>query len=313
VYPKPASKLSQQPYANTTATAQSSRKTHEKNYARVSKPREEDSDQLAKLKQEFARTLESHEIKESELQNKVQDLQHQIQEMNRTSTYANSHPQASHIDEIAELKYLLGCKDEALRSGETQWKDYTKGMVQHIREMEHTASIQQAKIQNLESERENIQDEHEAFIRKQQELSFQQMTTSRWLPVEDTKVMADLDRLKREMRGWAKKNSMKDIALLELLDEGEQISLWNALAKVVRFESRQISEEVRSLRSPTLLLNALLTHDVYMCFFRNPFFIFSEDPSTEHHLPRPRLDSMLGEIYQRTQRCKYTNRDKNIR
>ncbi|PQE13093.1 hypothetical protein CJF30_00003003 [Rutstroemia sp. NJR-2017a BBW] len=296
--PKPTSKRSQQPYDNNNAAVQSPRKVHGKNYSGVQKPRVEDQDELAKVRQELSRALKSHEVKELEFQKKVQDLQHQVQEINRTSAHANSHHQASYVNEITDLKCLLERKHETLRSAEIKWKDYTEGMVQHMRGIEH----EQAEIQNLKSEREKIQEEHEAFIRKQQELSFKQMTTSRWLPVEDTKVMADFDRLKREMRGWAKKTSMKDIDLLDSLDEGDQISLWNALAQVVRFEGRQISQEVRSLRSSTLLLNALLSHDVYMSLFRNPFFIFSEDMTAEHPSPGTRLDNMLGEIYQRTQR-----------
>jgi hypothetical protein len=301
--PKPTSKRSQQLYDNNNAAAQSPRKLHEKNYPGVQKPRGEDQDDLAKVRQELSRALKSHDVKELEFQKKVQDLQHQVQEMTRTS----SHHQASYVNEITDLKCLLERKDEKLRSVEIEWKDYTAGMVQHMRGIEHEVSIQQAEIQNLKSEREKIQEEHEAFIRKQQELSFKQMTTSRWLPVEDTKVMADLDRLKREMRGWAKKTSMKDIDLLNALDEGDQTSLYNALAQVVRFDDHRISEEVNSLRSPVLLLNALLTHDVYLSLFRNPFFIFSEDLGAEHPFPGTGLDSMLGELYQRTQRCKYIN------
>ncbi|PQE32768.1 kinesin heavy chain protein [Rutstroemia sp. NJR-2017a WRK4] len=247
--PKPTSKRPQQLYDNDNAAVHASRKVQGKNYTEAQESKGEDHDELAKVRQELARALKSHEVKELEFQKKMQDLQHQ-----------------------------------------------------HMREIEHGASIQQTEIQNLKSDKEKLREEHEAFIRKQQELSFKQMTTSRWLPVEDTKVMADLNRLKREMRGWAKKTSMKDVDLLDSLDEGDQISLWNALAQVVRFEGCQISEEVRSLRSSTLLLNALLSHDVYTSLFRNPFFIFSEDLGAEHPFPGTGLNSMLGELYQRTQR-----------
>ncbi|KAF8859479.1 hypothetical protein BDZ45DRAFT_589763 [Acephala macrosclerotiorum] len=156
----------------------------------------------------------------------------------------------------------------------------------------------QVKIHDIQLEKSALEAQHNSFIRKQQEASFRQMESARWLPVDETKVMSDLDRLKRDMRSWAKTSSIKDVLMLQSLGEVESAALMQHLSNVVVFENGQLPEGISTTaKSPMLLLNALLTDHVYMSFFRSPFFFLGgnfEDSSSSG-----RAEGVLDDIYQR--------------
>lgn len=155
----------------------------------------------------------------------------------------------------------------------------------------------QAIIHEMQLEKSALETQHNLFIRKQQEASFRQMESARWLPVDETNVMSNLDKLKRDMRSWAKTTSIKEISMLQNLQEAESAALRRYLSNVVVFENGQLPKGISTgAKSPTLLLNALLADHVYMSFFRSPFFFvegtFEDFPS--NGLP----GGILEEIYE---------------
>ncbi|KAM0141125.1 hypothetical protein ACHAO1_001901 [Botrytis cinerea] len=136
----------------------------------------------------------------------------------------------------------------------------------------------QAKTQQLEFEKREIEEDHHTFIRKQQEASFNQMATPLWMPVEDGKVMGDLDRLKRDMRNWAKKSSVNDIdTLIKSLDQRKIAALKEALTSVVLLENGNLPQGLSAKKSPSLLLTALLAHHIYKTLFKSPFFFINDN------------------------------------
>ncbi|KAF7866850.1 hypothetical protein EAF04_005691 [Stromatinia cepivora] len=142
----------------------------------------------------------------------------------------------------------------------------------------------QAKNEQLESEKQElklekqaIEEKHNTFILKQQEMTFSQMPSSRWAPVEDSKVMEDLDRLKRDMRGWAKRVSATDMdAILIVLGGHEHAALKSALKHVIILDNNQLPQGLSPKKAPGLLPNALLSHSAYTTLFQNPFFFLGE-------------------------------------
>ncbi|TGO40858.1 hypothetical protein BHYA_0030g00240 [Botrytis hyacinthi] len=102
------------------------------------------------------------------------------------------------------------------------------------------------------------------------------MTTSSWMPAEDSKVMGDFDRLKRDMRSWAKKAAFLNdmVSVLSPLDNDAMAALGGALERVVRFQDDNALPNGlgRSKKTPELLLNALLSRGIYTILFRSPFF-----------------------------------------
>ena len=128
-------------------------------------------------------------------------------------------------------------------------------------------------IRNLQLEKSAIEAKYNEYIRKQQEASFKQMEDAQWLPVEERKIISNLDKLKRDMRKWARKSSVKDISILKSLREDETEALMRQLSNVIVLENGQLPKVIyNTARSPRLLLNALLADHVYMSFFRSPFF-----------------------------------------
>lgn len=152
-------------------------------------------------------------------------------------------------------------------------------------------------------EKRSLEAQHIEFIRKQQEESFKQMETARWLPMDESKVISELDRLKRDMRMWAKTNSIKEISFLDSLQESDFAALMGQLSNVVNLENGQLPKSILNTpKSPILLLNALLTYHVYINLFRSPFFFVQGTfgDCSCNGLP----ESILGDIYERAKRGK---------
>jgi hypothetical protein len=130
------------------------------------------------------------------------------------------------------------------------------------------------------------------------------MESGRWLPREDSKVVGDLDRIKRNMRSWAKGTSIKDMSSLQTLDSISRAALMKDLSHMVLLENNQLPQGLSTPKSPSLLLNALVAHDVYTSIFRNPFFFLND--GLGHDLPRAGPENTLNEIYQLAQACELT-------
>jgi hypothetical protein len=235
--------------------------------------------------------------------------------------------------EIEHLREILGTKDDAVkqisrdnsnRAGrqkekfqqildnrEREWKASMEEIESSWQQIHHDQNERirnlEAKVRETTSDRELIREKYNEVIRKQQEDSFKQMESGRWLPSEESKVVRDLDRIKREMKSLAKGVSIKDMALLQTLDRTDSASLKKDLSHVVLLENNQFPPGLSTPKSPSLLLNALLAYDMYTTLFRNPFF-FLED-RLRHTLPRAGLENALDMIYQRAQTCKLTNNE----
>jgi hypothetical protein len=129
-----------------------------------------------------------------------------------------------------------------------------------------------AEARRLEAALSSVQEKYEALIRKQQEESFKQMSTARWLPIEDSKIVGHLDRFKREMRSWAKASAVKDLESLEKLDLCEHSDLSWELSKVAVLQNGRLPDGLPTPKVAALLLNALLAHHLYTSIFKSPFF-----------------------------------------
>ncbi|TGO71948.1 hypothetical protein BELL_0509g00070 [Botrytis elliptica] len=206
----------------------------------------------------------------------LQSSLQQSQVHDKTGKYVSS------VTELEEIRGLEREIERLLKGNDRH--DAARGKIEgDLRAMQRQNDISedlvrklQAKNQQLEFEKQEIEEKHNTFIRKQQEASFNQMTTSRWMPVEDSKVIGDLDRLKRDMRNWAKKVSVNDLnALVRSLGQRETAALTEALTHVVVFENGGLPQGLSAKKSPSLLLTALLTHHVYKTLFKSPFFFIS--------------------------------------
>jgi hypothetical protein len=173
--------------------------------------------------------------------------------------------------------------------------------IQQIQEeLKHRTRNLEAKVQEAKSEKEAIEVEYNSFIRQKQEEEFKGMES--WQSVEGSKVIGDLDKLKRDMRAFGKGMSTKDLSVFQRLDEAENTALLKDLAEVCELTNDGLPEELTSARSPALLLNALLSHHIYTTLFGNPFFFLANGLGDD--LPQSGLDSLLDELYRRTRHGK---------
>jgi hypothetical protein len=181
----------------------------------------------------------------------------------------------------------------------------TEHLQEALRSKENVINKLQAKVCEIESAIDRNQEEYENFIRKHQEESFKRMESARWCPAQGRKVVSDLNTIKNKMKNWAKGTSVKDMSLLQTLDGMDIASLMKDLSRVALLENNQLPQGLSTPKSASLLLNALLAHDVYTTIFRSPFFFLND--GLGHDLPRSGLDDTMNKIYQLAQACKWTD------
>jgi hypothetical protein len=225
-------------------------------------------------------------------------------------------------DKINELTKLLYEKTEAIKStSEDHLKDKAyeqqhfqdewqrrenkiQQQHQHIGfQMNETIQSLQLQVQELASHRNEIQEKYNTLFRRQQEEAFKQMETGRWLPREESRVQADFERIRIQMRSWAKSAAVKNIAAIQDIEEEQHTSLMASLSCVVVFENNQLPRGLSTPKGPSLLLNALLAHDVYASLFGNPFFFLNGN--LKHGPVGDGLDNSLKKIYNLALACKW--------
>lgn len=190
--------------------------------------------------------------------------------------------------------------EDQLGRMQSQNQRLENGIQQIQGELENRTRILEANVQKAKCEKEEVEAEYNLFFRQKQEEKFREMES--WLPAEGNKVIGDLDRLKRDMRAFGKGMSINDLSVLQRLDKDDRVALLNGLAEVCVLKNDELPEGLTSSKSPALLLNALLSYHVYTALFKNPFFFLGN--GFGDFRPKPRLDSLLNEIYSRTQQGK---------
>jgi hypothetical protein len=232
----------------------------------------------------------------------IEQLREVLRERNTTIKQMSN----AHQNEVNSLKKnLQKALDNKNRELDAARKNVERYKEQINREQEESMRRMQAEVREIESDRNLLKEKYDAFIRRQQEESFRQMESGRWLPSEESKVVGDLERIKREMKTWAKGTSIKDMLILQTLAETDNAELMKGLSTVVLLENNLLPQGLSTPKSPSLLLNALLAHDVYANIFRNPFFFLND--GFGHDLPRTGAENILNYIYGLMQNCKLTN------
>lgn len=188
--------------------------------------------------------------------------------------------------ELKELRTALGNRDSEIQQSEAKRKELER----KVKELEVKKKELQYSLAMAEEARDDI-------IRKQQVENFKQMETGRWLPQEESKIKGDLDRLKRSMKSWSKDFSINSMTPLQSLMFGtdEELALIQCLSNVVRLDEGRLPPGLTTSKTPSLLLNAVLAHDVYKTIFENPFFFLRDQ--LDYEPPRLSPDEKFNMIY----------------
>jgi hypothetical protein len=170
-----------------------------------------------------------------------------------------------------------------------------------LRDLEAKLKDQKHKFKELQYSLAMAEEARDDLIRKQQEENFKQMDTGRWLPQEESKIKVDLDRLKRSMKSWSKDCSISSMTPVQNLMQGteEEIALTQCLSNVVRLDDGHLPPGLNTSKTPSLLLNALLAHDVYQSVFDNPFFFLHDQ--LDYEPPRLAPYEEFNKLYQMMQ------------
>ncbi|TVY15150.1 hypothetical protein LARI1_G006419 [Lachnellula arida] len=172
--------------------------------------------------------------------------------------------------QIIELEHQF---QSILQVKECEWTAREKDLQTQIHQVQqYTAErdqVLQAEIHDIQLAKSALEKQHNALIRKQQEASFRQMESARWLPVDETKSLGEVDTA----------------------------PLMQQLSNVVVFENGHLPESISTTaKSAMLLLNALLCDNIYMTFFRSPFFLLGEASDSSAN---GGSEGVLEDIYQR--------------
>ena len=225
-------------------------------------------------------------------------------------------------NEISQLRNLLREKADGMKSMSEnhmkdqeyqqqrfrdEWQHREEEIQQHYQQIvsQKDDAIQSLyeKVQDLVSHGNKIQEKYNTLNRRQQEESFNRMETGRWLPMEERDVRAEFERIRIEMRRWAKSAAVKNIAAIQDIEEEQHASLMASLSRVAVVENNQLPGGLSTPKGPSLLLNALLAHDVYTSLFQTPFFFLNDD--LEYGPTGGGLDVPLNKIYGLALACKY--------
>lgn len=203
-------------------------------------------------------------------------------------------------NEIKQLKILL---HEKAKDQERQQQHFQDEWQYREEELQQYNQNLRQQVQDLTSHRDKIQETYNTLIRRQQEESFKQMETGRWLPMEESRVLEDFARIRTQMRTWAKGAAVKNIGTIQDIGEEQHASLMASLSRVAVVENNQLPGGLSTAKGPSLLLNALLAHDVYTSLFRSPFYFLNDN--IEYWPTGGGLDGSLNKIYSLTLDCKW--------
>ncbi|EFR05272.1 hypothetical protein MGYG_08283 [Nannizzia gypsea CBS 118893] len=121
------------------------------------------------------------------------------------------------------------------------------------------------------------------LIRRTQERAFGEIGQGKWASQPDRDIRDDLALFQRQLRDWSKEYALDSISTLQALkmSEEEKDEFLCNLSKVVTLsENGSIPATLRTgkmeRRLPSILVNALIAHDVYTQIFDDPFYFLGQ-------------------------------------
>ncbi|KAM5451807.1 hypothetical protein MaudCBS49596_003635 [Microsporum audouinii] len=146
------------------------------------------------------------------------------------------------------------------------------------------------------------------LIRRTQERAFGEISQGKWASQPDRDIRDDLSLFQRELRDWSKEYALDSISTLQALkmSEEEKEEFLCNLSKVVTLsDSGSIPATLRSgkmeRKLPSILLNALVAHDVYTQVFDDPFYFLGQSNGSDDQDcsvdGTPLVNETLNKIY----------------
>ncbi|KAF3899504.1 hypothetical protein GY631_0545 [Trichophyton interdigitale] len=146
------------------------------------------------------------------------------------------------------------------------------------------------------------------LIRRTQERAFGEICQGKWASQPDRDIRDELSLFQRQLRDWSKEYALDSASSLQALkmSEEEKDDFLCNLSKVVTLsENGSIPATLRSgkmeRRLPSILLNALVAHDIYTQIFDDPFYFLGQSSGSDDQDSSvdgtPLVNETLNRIY----------------
>jgi hypothetical protein len=163
--------------------------------------------------------------------------------------------------------------------------------VQNASEMAHGEMIRLHELaERLQAERDEARQSWASIsflIRKQQEDDFKGMESGVWLPTEESRVKGDLIRIKTALARWSKQVAIADISYLDTIQDRSGFK--EELSHVMILENDALPSGLKTKKGASLILSALVAHDLFTKVFASPFFFLDDGLEEKVRIPAQKL------------------------
>jgi hypothetical protein len=163
--------------------------------------------------------------------------------------------------------------------------------VQNASEMAHGEMIRLHELaERLQAERDEARQSWASIsflIRKQQEDDFKGMESGVWLPTEESRVKGDLIRIKTALARWSKQVAIADISYLDTIQDRSGFK--EELSHVMILENDALPSGLKTKKGASLILSALVAHDLFTKVFASPFFFLDDGLEEKVRIPTQKL------------------------
>ncbi|KAF3480817.1 uncharacterized protein GIQ15_06164 [Arthroderma uncinatum] len=147
------------------------------------------------------------------------------------------------------------------------------------------------------------------LIRRTQERAFGEIGQGKWSSQPDRDVRDDLSLFQRGIRDWSKEYAVDSIAALQSskMSEEDKGEFLNNLGKVLTLSDNgsipgSLASGKMERKLPSILLNALVAHDVYTQVFDDPFYFLGQNDGADDQEclsvdGTPLVNETLNKIY----------------
>lgn len=160
-------------------------------------------------------------------------------------------------------------------------EDWISICTDKLRSKDQTIDDLEAKVLKLDHVRKRLEEdlhEREDEINKMQESVFQNISETRWQPLDDAVISNDLMLLQSSIARFAKSYAIEgskawpDERLVQLAEalRSKNVAIFNS--------TQELSQLIELRYGPRLCLSGLLSAAVHAMVFTNPFFFLADHP-----------------------------------
>jgi hypothetical protein len=205
----------------------------------------------------------------------------------------NSEPKMTqgYLEKCWKLIVELGNKLEQDKSEQSELQMRYKSQEHEMNQLQNRADASERDKQNLLEECNAFDDKMRAL----QERSLRKMSDGRWIAPDDSKTYDRLRSLRTQIKFWAEEFGIGALEGLNGLNSEDERGLKEYLrCAIYGTESAPVPHDIPPTKATSIMLTALLSHEIHKKIIGNPFF-FLDDEAVDGTQPP---SSTLWKLYQ---------------